>query len=125
MISKTGMAQCRASGVPGRAAAGGGVRPSFGAARRLEILQAMQVDVAPCAHMSATQPGRLRIVHHEKERRHRGPTIRVKPATRTRRRPRASTRPRWPVDAKAFQKNLSAPTANVERSPGHARHGSA
>jgi len=54
------------------------------------------------------------------------PAIRVKPVALPRRWPRASTRPRWPVDAKSLSKKLSRlQPANVERQPCHARHDSA
>ena len=45
--------------------------------------------------------GRRRVfVDHDKERRRAGPPVRVRPAGARGRWPRASTRPRWPVDAK-------------------------
>jgi len=48
------------------------------------------------------------LVGHEKERRHCDPSFASSPAPPPERWPRASTRPRWPVDAKAPHK-----TANV------------
>ena len=45
------------------------------------------------------------VVGLEKERRHHGSPLRVKPGAPPERWPRASTRPRWPVDAKAPFKN--------------------
>ncbi len=70
---------------------------------------------------ASAAPKALRIVHHEKERRHRDPrfAVRVMPGAQCHRWPRALTRPRWPVNAKDLSKTraryLSQPPGRHQR----------
>jgi len=72
------------------------------------------------AHGCANQrqrPGRGAFVHHEKERRQRDSWVRVRPAGSWQCCPRASMRPRWPVDATPLNKTRRSFSPPVKVSP--------